>query len=166
MSKQSFKIAGKDYSSRLLVGTGKYKDEEIAVEAIQASGAEIVTVAVRRIELDSKKRPDCILNYISPKNFTILPNTAGCFTSEDSLRTLRLAREMGGWKLVKLEVLGDKKTLYPDMIETVKSTNVLVKEGFEVMVYCSDDPIMAKKLEDVGATAITVSYTHLRAHET
>ena len=113
----------------------------------------MVTVAVRRVNILDKKKP-VLMDFLDPKKIIYLPNTAGCFTSEDALRTLRLAREMGGWKLVKLEVLGDKKTLYPDMIETVKSTNVLVKEGFEVMVYCSDDPIMAKKLEDVGATAI------------
>ena len=135
------------------MGTGKYKSFKETADAIKASGAEMVTVAVRRVNILDKKKP-VLMDFLDPKKIIYLPNTAGCFTSEDALRTLRLAREMGGWKLVKLEVLGDKKTLYPDMIETVKSTNVLVKEGFEVMVYCSDDPIMAKKLEDVGATAI------------
>ena len=153
------------------MGTGKYKSFKETADAIKASGAEMVTVAVRRVNILDKKKP-VLMDFLDPKKIIYLPNTAGCFTSEDALRTLRLAREMGGWKLVKLEVLGDKKTLYPDMIETVKSTDILVKEGFEVMVYCSDDPIMAKKLEDVGATAImplaspigsgrAVSYTHL-----
>ena len=113
----------------------------------------MVTVAVRRVNILDKKKP-VLMDYLDPKKIIYLPNTAGCFTSEDALRTLRLAREMGGWKLVKLEVLGDKKTLYPNMIETLKSTRVLVKEGFQVMVYCSDDPIIAKKLEDLGASAI------------
>ena len=122
-------------------------------KAIKFSGADIVTVAVRRVNISDKKKP-LLMDYIDPKKITYLPNTAGCFSSEEALRTLRLAREIGGWKLVKLEVLGDKKTLYPDMIETLKSTEVLTKEGFSVMVYCTDDPLMAKKLEDVGASAI------------
>ena len=122
-------------------------------KAIKYSGAEIVTVAVRRVNISDKKKP-LLMDYIDPKKITYLPNTAGCFTSEEALRTLRLAREIGGWKLVKLEVLGDKKTLFPDMVETLKSTEVLTKEGFKVMVYCTDDPLMAKKLEDVGASAI------------
>ena len=122
-------------------------------KAIKLSGADIVTVAVRRVNISDKKKP-LLMDYINPKKITYLPNTAGCFSSEEALRTLRLAREIGGWKLVKLEVLGDKKTLYPDMIETLKSTKVLTKEGFKVMVYCTDDPLMAKKLEDVGASAI------------
>ena len=153
MNKDYLKIGKYKLNSRLIVGTGKYKSFKETADAIKASGAEMVTVAVRRVNILDKKKP-VLMDFIDPKKILYLPNTAGCFTSEDALRTLRLAREMGGWKLVKLEVLGDKKTLYPDMIETVKSTNVLVKEGFEVMVYCSDDPIMAKKLEDVGATAI------------
>ena len=153
MSKDKLIIANKGYKSRLIVGTGKYKNFLECSKSVSLSGAEIVTVAVRRVNILDKKKP-VLMDFLDPKKIIYLPNTAGCFTSEDALRTLRLAREMGGWKLVKLEVLGDKKTLYPDMIETVKSTNVLVKEGFEVMVYCSDDPIMAKKLEDVGATAI------------
>ena len=117
------------------------------------SGADIVTVAVRRVNIVDKKKP-LLMDYIDPKKITYLPNTAGCFTSEEALRTLRLAREIGGWKLVKLEVLGDKKTLFPDMIETLKSTEVLSKEGFKVMVYCSDDPLMSKRLENCGASAI------------
>ena len=155
MSKQSFKIAGKDYSSRLLVGTGKYKDEEIAVEAIKASGAEIVTVAVRRIELDSKKRPDCILNYISPKKFTILPNTAGCFNAKDAIRVAKLGREiLSNSNLVKLEVLSDPKSLLPVMDETLVAAKELVKDGFEVMVYCTDNLDYAMKLEDLGCVAV------------
>ena len=122
-------------------------------KAITLSGADIVTVAVRRVNISDKKKP-LLMDYIDPKKITYLPNTAGCFNSKDALRTLRLAREIGGWNLVKLEVLGDKKTLFPDMIETLKSTEALTKEGFKVMVYCTDDPLMAKKLEDVGASAI------------
>jgi len=146
-------IAKKKFKSRLIVGTGKYKSMLECAKAIKFSGAEIVTVAVRRVNISDKKKP-LLMDYINPKKITYLPNTAGCFTSEDALRTLRLAREIGGWKLVKLEVLGDKKTLYPDMIETLKSTEVLAKEGFKVMVYCTDDPLMAKRLENVGACAI------------
>ena len=148
-----FTIANKSFSSRLIVGTGKYKNFSETANAVKKSGADIVTVAVRRVNILDKDQP-LLMDYLDPKKITYLPNTAGCFTSEDALRTLRLAREMGNWKLVKLEVLGDKKTLYPNMIETIKSTEVLVKEGFEVMVYCTDDPIMTKKLEDVGACAI------------
>tara|TARA_B100001121_G_scaffold149241_1_gene130665 strand:- start:806 stop:1501 length:696 start_codon:yes stop_codon:yes gene_type:complete len=121
--------------------------------AVQISGAEIVTVAVRRVNIFNKKKP-LLMDYIDPKKITYLPNTAGCFNSKDALRTLRLAREIGGWKLVKLEVLGDKKNLFPDMIETLRSTEVLSKEGFKVMVYCNDDPLMAERLEDAGASAI------------
>ena len=148
-----FTIANKNFNSRLIVGTGKYKNFTETANAVKKSGADIVTVAVRRVNILDKDQP-LLMDYLDPKKITYLPNTAGCFTSEDALRTLRLAREMGNWKLVKLEVLGDKKTLYPNMIETIKSTEVLVKEGFEVMVYCTDDPIMTKKLEDVGACAI------------
>ena len=151
--KDDFVIDKKKLTSRLIVGTGKYKSFQQTAEAIKASGTDIVTVAVRRVNITDKKEP-ALMDYIDPKKITYLPNTAGCFNSRDALRTLRLAREMGGWKLVKLEVLGDKMTLYPNMIETIKSTEVLVKEGFKVMVYCTDDPIMAKKLEDVGASAI------------
>jgi len=151
--KDDFVIDKKKLTSRLIVGTGKYKSFQQTAEAIKASGTDIVTVAVRRVNITDKKEP-ALMDYIDPKKITYLPNTAGCFNSYDALRTLRLAREMGGWKLVKLEVLGNKKTLYPNMIETIKSTEVLVKEGFKVMVYCTDDPIMAKKLEDVGASSI------------
>ncbi len=153
MKKEIFKVGSQIIKSRLIVGTGKYKNFKQTAEAVKASGADMVTVAVRRVNILDKKKP-VLMDYLNPKKIIYLPNTAGCFTSEDALRTLRLAREMGGWKLVKLEVLGDKKTLYPNMIETLKSTKVLVKEGFRVMVYCSDDPIIAKKLEDLGASAI------------
>ena len=146
-------IAKKKFKSRLIVGTGKYKSMSECAEAIKLSGAEIVTVAVRRVNIVDKNKP-LLMDYINPKKITYLPNTAGCFNSKEALRTLRLAREIGGWKLVKLEVLGDKKTLFPDMIETLKSTEVLTKEGFKVMVYCTDDPLMAKRLENVGACAI------------
>ena len=151
--KDFFKIANKKFKSRLIVGTGKYKSFSECAKAIKYSGAEIVTVAVRRVNIVDKKKP-LLMDYIDPKKITYLPNTAGCFTSEDALRTLRLAREIGGWKLVKLEVLGDKKNLFPDMIETLRSTEILSREGFKVMVYCSDDPLMAKRLEDTGAVAI------------
>ena len=149
----SFKISEKRFKSRLIVGTGKYKNFRECSKAIKASGAQLVTVAVRRVNISDKKKP-LLMDYIDPKKITYLPNTAGCFTSNEALRTLRLAREIGGWELVKLEVLGDKKTLFPDMIETLKSTEILTKEGFKVMVYCSDDPLMAKRLENVGAVAI------------
>ena len=153
MKKDTFRVANKKLKSRLIVGTGKYKSFKETAKAIKESGADMVTVAVRRINILDKKKP-ILTDYINPKKIVYLPNTAGCFNSEDALRTLRLAREMGGWKLVKLEVLGDKKTLYPNMIETLKSTKILVKEGFKVMVYCTDDPLLAKKLEDNGASAI------------
>ena len=153
MKQDILKVAGKNLKSRLIVGTGKYKDFSKTAKAIKASGADMVTVAVRRVNILDKKNP-ILTDFLNPKKIIYLPNTAGCFNSEEALRTLRLAREMGGWKLVKLEVLGDKKTLYPDMIETVKSTKILVKEGFKVMVYCTDDPLLAKKLEDNGASAI------------
>jgi thiazole synthase len=148
-----FVVAGRSFSSRLLVGTGKYKDLEETARAIEASGAEIVTVAVRRVNVTDPSQP-MLVDYVDPKKYTYLPNTAGCFTQEDALRTLRLAREAGGWDLVKLEVLGDQKTLYPNMIETLSAAEILIKEGFQVMVYCSDDPIMAKRLEDLGCAAI------------
>ena len=153
MNKNILKIANKNLKSRLIVGTGKYKNFLETAKAVKASGANMVTVAIRRVNIIDKKKP-MLTDYLDPKKIIFLPNTAGCFNSEDALRTLRLAREMGGWKLVKLEVLGDKKTLYPNMIETIKSTKVLVKEGFKVMVYCTDDPLLAKKLEDNGASAI------------
>ena len=153
MKNEKFIIAGKKFNSRLIVGTGKYKTMTECAKAIKLSGAEIVTVAVRRVNISNKKKP-LLMDYIDPKKITYLPNTAGCFNSEDALRTLRLARDIGGWKLVKLEVLGDKKNLYPEMIETLKSTEILSKEGFKVMVYCNDDPLMAKRLENAGACAI------------
>ena len=153
MKKDFLKVAGKSLKSRLIVGTGKYKSFIETAKSIKASGADMVTVAVRRVNILNKKKP-ILTDYLDPKKIIYLPNTAGCFNSDEALRTLRLAREMGGWKLVKLEVLGDKKTLYPDMIETIKSTKILVKEGFKVMVYCTDDPLLAKKLEDNGAAAI------------
>ena len=137
----------------MIVGTGKYKSMTECAKAIKISGADIVTVAVRRVNIADKKKP-LLMDYIDPRKITYLPNTAGCFNSDEALRTLRLAREIGGWKLVKLEVLGDKKNLFPEMIETLKSTEILTKEGFKVMVYCNDDPLMAKRLENVGAAAI------------
>ncbi len=153
MRKDNLKIDRYILKSRLIVGTGKYKNFKETAEAVKASGADMVTVAVRRVNILDKKKP-VLMDYLNPKKIIYLPNTAGCFNSEEALRTLRLAREIGGWKLVKLEVLADKKTLYPNMVETLKSTRTLVKEGFKVMVYCTDDPILAKKLEDIGASAI------------
>ena len=153
LKKDLLKIGGKTLKSRLIVGTGKYKNFSETAKAINASEADMVTVAVRRINITDKKKP-ILTDYLDPKKIIYLPNTAGCYNSNEALRTLRLAREMGGWKLVKLEVLGDKKTLFPNMIETIKSTKILVKEGFKVMVYCTDDPLFAKKLEDEGASAI------------
>ena len=148
-----FVLAGKTYQSRLIIGTGKYKSYADNAAALEASGAEIVTVAVRRVNLTDPSQPK-LVDFIDPKKVTYLPNTAGCYTGEEAVRTLRLAREAGGWSLVKLEVLGEKKLLYPDMIETLRATEMLSKDGFQVMVYCSDDPLMAKRLEDVGAVAI------------
>lgn len=150
---QSWELAGRTFASRLIVGTGKYRDFEETARAVEASSAEIVTVAVRRVNIADPGEP-MLVDYLDPKKYTYLPNTAGCYTAEDAVRTLRLAREAGGWQLVKLEVLGDQTTLYPNMVETLKATEMLVKEGFEVMVYSSDDPIMAKKLEDLGCVAI------------
>jgi len=149
----SWSIAGQTYSSRLIVGTGKYKDFEETARAIEASGAEIVTVAVRRVNVTNPNEP-MLVDFVDPKKYTYLPNTAGCFTGDDAVRTLRLAREAGGWDLVKLEVLGDRKTLYPDMLETLTAAELLIKEGFKVMVYCSDDILLAKRLEDLGCVAI------------
>ena len=151
--RDQFIIAKKKFRSRLIVGTGKYKTMNECAKAVKLSGADIVTVAVRRVNISDKKKP-LLMDYINPKKITYLPNTAGCFNSHEALRTLRLAREIGGWKLVKLEVLGDKRNLFPEMIETLKSTEILAKEGFKVMVYCNDDPLMAKRLENVGASAI------------
>ena len=214
MSSDIFNIAGKDFSSRLLVGTGKYSDEREAILAIEASEAEIVTVAIRRVELEKNKRTQSILNYISPQKYTILPNTAGCFNAKEAIRIAYLGREiLEGANLLKLEVLKDKETLLPLMDEMIVAAKTLVKEGFEIMVYCTDDLNYAKELEDIGCVAImplaapigsgqgivnpkaissiiekiscpviidagigtasevavameTVSYTHLRAHET
>ena len=146
-------VAGRTFTSRLIVGTGKYKSFEQNAAAVAASGAEIVTVAVRRVNVSDPKA-QMLTDFIDPKKITYLPNTAGCFTGEDAVRTLRLAREAGGWDLVKLEVLGEARTLYPDMRETLKATEVLAKEGFLPMVYCADDPIAAKQLEEAGAVAI------------
>ncbi|MEO5373809.1 MAG: bifunctional sulfur carrier protein/thiazole synthase protein [Alphaproteobacteria bacterium] len=148
-----FTVAGRSFHSRLLVGTGKYKDFEETARAIAASGAEIVTVAVRRVNLSDPSQP-MLVDYVDPRVYTFLPNTAGCYTAEDAVRTLRLAREAGGWDLVKLEVLGDQKTLYPNMTETLKAAEQLIGDGFKVMVYCSDDPILAQRLEDMGCVAI------------
>jgi len=152
-SADSFVVAGKRFTSRLLVGTGKYKDFAETARAIEASGAEIVTVAVRRVNLTDPSQP-MLVDFIDPKKYTYLPNTAGCFTADDAVRTLRLAREAGGWNLVKLEVLGDHKTLYPDIVETLKAAEALIKDKFDVMVYCTDDPIMSKRLEEIGCCAI------------
>lgn len=149
----SWTVAGRTFTSRLIVGTGKYKTLEENAAAVAASGAEIVTVAVRRVNVSDPKAP-MLTDFIDPKKVTYLPNTAGCFTAEEAIRTLRLAREGGGWSLVKLEVLAEAKTLYPDMIETIRATELLSREGFEVMVYCTDDPIMAKRCEDAGAVAV------------
>jgi thiazole synthase len=146
-------IAGKTYASRLIIGTGKYANYQQNADALAASGAEIVTVAIRRVNLSDPNQPK-LTDFIDPKKTTFLPNTAGCFTGEEAVRTLRLARELGGWTLVKLEVLADQKTLYPDMEETLRAAKLLVSEGFDVMVYCSDDPVYARKLEDVGCCAI------------
>jgi len=146
-------VAGRTFRSRLIVGTGKYKDFAQNAAALEASGAEIVTVAVRRVNVSDPTAP-MLTDYIDPKKVTYLPNTAGCFDAESAIRTLRLAREAGGWDLVKLEVLGEARTLYPDMVETLRATEVLAKEGFLPMVYCVDDPIAAKRLENVGAVAI------------
>lgn len=152
-ARDSWSIAGETYGSRLIVGTGKYKDFEETARAIEASGAEIVTVAIRRVNVTNPNEP-MLVDYVDPKKYTYLPNTAGCYTGDEAVRTLRLAREAGGWDLVKLEVLGDRKTLYPDMIETLNAAELLIKEGFKVMVYCSDDVLLAKRLEDMGCVAI------------
>ena len=146
-------IAGREFNSRLIIGTGKYKDYAENAAALEVSGADIVTVAVRRVNVSNPKEP-MLVDFIDPKKVTYLPNTAGCFTGEDAVRTLRLAKEAGGWNLVKLEVLSDPKHLYPDMEETMRAAELLIKEGFEVMVYCSDDPVFARKLEDMGCAAI------------
>jgi thiazole synthase len=153
MMHDGWSVAGRTFKSRLIVGTGKYKDFEQNAAALVASGAEIITVAVRRVNVSDPKAP-MLTDYIDPKKYTYLPNTAGCFNADEAIRTLRLAREAGGWDLVKLEVLGEAKTLYPDMRETLEATEVLAKEGFLPMVYCVDDPIAAKQLEEAGAVAV------------
>ena len=152
-AEDTWTVAGRTMRSRLIIGTGKYKDYEENRRAAEAAESEMITVAVRRVNLTDRAQP-MLVDSLDPKKYIFLPNTAGCFTGEDAVRTLRLAREAGGWDLVKLEVLGDKKTLYPDMPETLRAAEMLVKEGFHVMVYCSDDPIQAKRLEEVGCCAI------------
>jgi thiazole synthase len=148
-------IAGRTFQSRLLVGTGKYKDFEETKLAIDESGAQIVTVAIRRVNLGQDSSEPSLLDFLPPDQYTYLPNTAGCYTADDAIRTLRLARELlDGHNLVKLEVLGDPKTLYPNVIETIEAAKVLIKDGFDVMVYTSDDPIIAKQLEDIGCCAV------------
>ncbi|MFH1494494.1 MAG: thiazole synthase [Pseudomonadota bacterium] len=148
-------IAGKTYSSRLLVGTGKYKDFDETRRAIEASGTEIVTVAIRRTNIGQNAGEPSLLDAVPPSKYTYLPNTAGCYSADDAIRTLRLARELlDGHELVKLEVLGDPKTLYPNVVETLKAAEILVKDGFKVMVYTSDDPIIAKQLEEIGCVAV------------
>jgi thiazole synthase len=152
-STDSFIVAGRRFTSRLRVGTGKYKDFDETARAIEASGAEIVTVAVRRVNLSDPAKP-MLVDFVDPKKYTYLPNTAGCYSADDAVRTLRLAREAGGWNLVKLEVLGDQKTLYPNIVETLRAAEALIKDRFDVMVYCTDDPIMCKRLEEIGCCAI------------
>ncbi|MDR2239084.1 MAG: thiazole synthase [Zoogloeaceae bacterium] len=148
-------IAGKAYASRLLVGTGKYRDFAETRAAVEASGAEIVTVAIRRTNIGQEPGQPSLLDFLPPSKYTLLPNTAGCYTAEDAVRTLRLARELlDGHDLVKLEVLGDAQTLFPDMPQTLKAAETLVKDGFRVMVYCADDPIQAKRLEEIGCVAV------------
>ena len=149
----TLRVAGREFNSRLIIGTGKYESYAQNADALRASGAEIITVAVRRVNLTNPDEP-MLVDHISPDDYTFLPNTAGCFTGEDAVRTLRLAREAGGWDLVKLEVLSDPKHLYPDMAETLRAAEMLIEDGFQVMVYCSDDPVYAKKLEEIGCCAI------------
>ena len=153
MDDTPLEIAGRKFHSRLIIGTGKYRDYAENAAAAEAAGAEIITVAVRRVNLTDPNKP-MLVDFLDQKKYTYLPNTAGCFTGEDAVRTLRLAREAGGWSLVKLEVLGDEKTLYPNMPETLRAAELLLADGFDVMVYCSDDPIMCKQLEDMGCCAI------------
>ena len=153
MDDTPLEISGRKFHSRLILGTGKYKDYNENAAAAEAAGAEIITVAVRRVNLTDPNKP-MLVDFLDQKKYTYLPNTAGCFTGEDAVRTLRLAREAGGWSLVKLEVLGDEKTLYPNMPETLRAAELLLADGFDVMVYCSDDPIMCKQLEDMGCCAI------------
>jgi thiazole synthase len=153
IEEDAWTVAGRTFRSRLIVGTGKYKDYAENAAAAEAAGAEIVTVALRRVNLSDPNKP-MLADYVKPDRFTYLPNTAGCYTGEEAVRTLRLAREAGGWDLVKLEVLSNTKHLLPDMDETLRALKMLVAEGFQVMVYCSDDPVYATKLEEAGAAAI------------
>ena len=146
-------VAGRTFNSRLIIGTGKYASYAQNAQAAEAADVDMVTVALRRVNL-SNPDEDRLTDHLSPQKYTYLPNTAGCFTAEDAIRTLKLAREAGGWDLVKLEVLSDQKTLYPDMSETLRAAELLIKDGFEVMVYCSDDPVYARRLEEVGCCAI------------
>ena len=150
----ALRVGERTFSSRLLIGTGKYRDFDETRRAVEASGAQIVTVAIRRTNIGQDPGAPSLLDALPPSRFTYLPNTAGCYSADDAIRTLRLAREAGGWDLVKLEVLGEARTLYPDMRETLKATEVLASEGFLPMVYCVDDPIAAKQLEDAGAVAV------------
>tara|TARA_A100001011_G_scaffold127998_1_gene135038 strand:- start:28 stop:810 length:783 start_codon:yes stop_codon:yes gene_type:complete len=151
--KKKLVIGDKTFQSRLIIGTGKYADFQINKEALEASGAEIITVAMRRVNIENNKEPK-LTDYINPQKYTFMPNTAGCFNSKDALRTLILARDLGGWDMVKLEVLSDKKTLYPNMIETLKTAEKLVKNNFKVLAYCTDDPVLAKNLENIGCSAV------------
>ena len=154
-------IAGKSYISRLLVGTGKYKDFNETRTAVETSGAEIITVAIRRTNIGQTAGQPNLLDVLPPSQYTLLPNTAGCYTVDDAVRTLRLARELlDGHSLVKLEVLGDPKTLFPNVVETLKAAEILIKEGFEVMVYTSDDPILAKQLEEIGCVSVIDWFRH------
>ncbi len=155
ISDEPLVIAGREYHSRLLVGTGKYRDFEETRQAIEASGAEIVTVAIRRTNIGQNAGEPSLLDVVPPEKYTLLPNTAGCYTAEDAVRTCRLARELlDGHDLVKLEVLGDEKTLYPDLVQTYEAAEILIRDGFKVMVYTNDDPIAAKRLEDMGCVAV------------
>ena len=153
LSEDTWTVAGRTFRSRLIIGTGKYKDYALNADAAEAAGAEIVTVALRRVNLSDPSQP-MLTDFVRPDRFTYLPNTAGCFTGEEAVRTLRLAREAGGWDLVKLEVLTRTAHLYPDMEETLRALKMLVADGFQVMVYCTDDPVYARRLEDAGAAAI------------
>ncbi len=153
MSDDVFKVGSYEFRSRLIVGSGKYRDFATTKEATEAAEAEMITVAIRRVNITDPGKEN-LLDYIDPKKYTILPNTAGCYTAEDAVRTLRLGREAGGWNLVKLEVLGDQETLYPNVVETIKAAETLVAEDFEVMVYTNDDPIVARRLEEIGCVAV------------
>jgi len=153
ISKESLILGEKQFNSRLIIGSGKFKNFKENLRALESSGAEIITVALRRVNITKPNSPK-LTEVINPKKYTFLPNTAGCYNAEESIRTLNLAREVGGWNLVKLEIIGDEKTLYPNMPETLKAAKLLVKDGFKIMAYCSDDPLLAKKLEDSGCTAI------------